>query len=795
MRIPLNWLNEYIDTKMSPAEIAKTLTLAGLEVDSIDTTALPCTNVVVAKVLECHKHPEADNLTVASVFDGEQTFQVVCGAPNCRAGIKTALARVDGYLADETGKKFKIKKAKLRGVDSFGMLCAPDELGISKEGDGIIEFSQHLKEGTDVAELYASTVFEISLTPNLGHCSSLIGVARELSAAKEIPYRLPDVEMSEDVLSLASKFISVNVMDSEGCPRYACRVIHNVTVGPSPEWLTSRLEAAGMRSVNNVVDVTNYVMLELGHPLHAFDAEKIGGAALIVRKAADGDVFTTLDGKERLLTSGDLLICDQHKPIALAGIMGGLNSEVGSDTKNIVLEAASFAPGRIRRTSKRLGLMTDASKRFERGCDSNILPLVLDRAARLIQQVAGGEVSSGIVDTAPQGFPLKKVNCRLSRINQLLGTRLSAGEVENVFKRLEFSTRLEGLDLFHVQVPSYRNDIKEEVDLIEEVARIFGYDNITISTARFTSSSVPHQPVFIFEREMRSRLIGEGLQEFITCDLIGPSILDVIQETEMPESAWVRVLNPTSVEQSILRTSMLPGLLQVIKYNWDHQNQDVAGFEIGRIHFKDGDNYSEQSVAAIVLSGKSTPHYWGEKAQEADFFILKGIVENILNELQIPDISFKVGKIAALHSGRQAVIFSGSLAIGSLGEVHPAVLRRLDVPQKILFAEINLHHLLRLRSKDIKMQQLPIYPGSERDWTLTLKESTAIDDIFKAVYSVPSKHLENVSLLDIYRSDKLGAGLKNVTLRFLYRDREKTIAQEKVDAEHARIMQSVGTLI
>jgi len=791
MRIPLSWLKEYIDIQLSPSQIAKSLTLAGLEVDSIDTISMPFVGVVVAKVIECQKHPEADNLKVATVFDGSNTFQVVCAAPNCRPGIKSAFARIDATLTDEEGKKFKIKKAKLRGVESFGMLCAHDELGLSKDDAGIIEFSEHIKEGTDVAQMYADTVFEISLTPNLGHCSSIIGIARELSASTEIPFHLPRIALNENSEMPAAKSVSVKVQNLEKCPRYTCRVIHNVIIAPSPDWLKSRLEASGMRPINNIVDVTNYVMLELGQPLHAFDADLLQGNTIIVKNAVTGEKFTTLDGKERCLDQEDLLICDQNKAVALAGIMGGMNSEVGDKTKNIVLEAANFSPSAIRRSSKRLGLISDASKRFERGTDPNILSLALDRAAMLIQQIAGGHVLSGIVEVAAHPFPKKKVNCRLSRINKLLGMQMSVSEVQNIFTRLEIASKWDGHDIFHTEVPTYRNDINEEVDLIEEIARIYGYDNITSSSVHYQSSSIPHHPIFQFEREIRSRLINEGLQEFLTCDLIGPTILDVIKETEVPESSWVRVLNPTSVEQSVLRTSLLPGLLQVVKYNWDHQTQDIAGFEIGRIHLKNGNEYIEQSVAAIVLSGKSKTHFWGDKDQNADFFDLKGIIENLLNELYIPEVSFKSNKIAALHSGRQAGIFSGKVEIGSIGELHPAVLRRLDVPQRILFAEINLHNLMSLRPQSVQMQQLPVFPGSERDWTITLKESIPIDDIFRSVYAVTSKHLENVTLLDIYRSEKLGAGLKNVTFRFFYRDNEKTIAQEIVDAEHAHIVQSI----
>lgn len=795
MKILLSWLQEYIDITISPAEIAKTLTMAGLEVEGVESLSPGCDQVIVGRVIAVEQHPQADKLRLATVSDGQQEHHLVCGAANCRVGLKTALAVPGATVFDDEGKPFKIKKSKIRGVESCGMLCSPQELGLKEKSEGIIEFDEHLKEGMDVASLYADTVLEIGLTPNLGHCSSYIGVARELSAATTQPVIPPHINVEEDQTIPVGASIAVEVQNKEDCPRYACRVLRNVTVGPSPDWLKKRLEASGIRSINNIVDVTNYVMLELGHPLHAFDYDLLADKRLVVKSAKSGETFVTLDGKERLLEVSDLLICDGKKPVAIAGVMGGGNSEVGDSTRNIVLEAAYFSPVAIRRTSKRLGLMTDASRRFERGTDPNVLLRALDRAAMLILQVAGGQICGGTIDIAAKAFPKKRVTCRLNRINQILGTHLSISEVENAFHRLEMVYIWNGKDAFVVDVPTYRNDIQEEIDLIEEVARVYGFDNISKGECRFTSSSIPHAPIFIFEREVRARLISEGLQEFLTCDLIGPTLLNIVQEPELVGKEAVRVLNPTSIEQSILRTSLLPGLLQVVKYNWDHQNHEVAGFEIGRIHYKEGEQYREQSVAAIVLSGKIAPHHWDSKPKECDFYDLKGIIENFMSELKTMNVTFKESHLPALHPGRQAVIYSGSQPIGRMGELHPAVQRRLDVPQRILFAEINLHELFQVRSLDNKMQEIPIYPGSERDWTITLEDRVPIADLFAAIRTNSSKLLESFTLLDIYKSDKLGKDKKNVTVRFLYRDKDKTVAQEKVDADHERLKAKISQMM
>lgn len=680
MKFPLSWLHEYIDPGLTPAQIAKTLTSAGLEVDGVETNTL--------------------------------------------------------------------------------------------SGDSI---------------------FEVSLTPNLGHCSNMIGIARELSAAtgRSICYPTLALEESKDII--AKDKIKITILDEKGSPRYACRIIKDVTVGPSPEWLKQRLAACGLRSINNVVDVTNYVLLEMGHPLHAFDYNLLEEKEIIVRGAKEGEKFTTLDGKERILCEGDLLICDKNKPVALAGIMGGQNSEVSETTTQVLLEGAYFHPGTIRKTSKRLGLFTDASKRFERGSDPNQMIQALDRAAQLIKMVAGGQILGGMIDVKNKPFLEKLVTCRLSRINRILGMQLGVSEVENVFQRLAFKYSWDGQDCFAVTIPTYRVDIAAEIDLIEEVARIYGYDNIARpATVRYAASNIPHAPLFLLEREIRSRLISEGLQEFVTCDLIGPTLLAKVHDNIMPEASLIKVLNPTSIEQSILRTSLLPGLLEVVKHNVDHQNHDLSGFEVGRVHFKQNENYNEQSLVGIVLTGKCRPHFWGNKPHESDFFQLKGILENLFKELNIANVTFKPSTYPTLHSGRQAGIYVGDLELGSMGEVHPAIQRRLDVPQRIYFAEISLHAIMETRKKEILMRDLSIYPASERDWTVTVGDEVSIQDFFTRIHSVASPLLEKVTLIDLYRSDKLGEGKKNLTFRFVYRDMDKTIEQDAVETEHARIITEVN---
>lgn len=796
MHIPLSWLQEFIKISQSPTEIAEILTMLGLEVDGIDFVAPPFEKVVVAKVVSVEKHPNADNLCLAKVDDGTHIVDVVCGAPNCRAGMKTALAPVGAIFHEPDGKVFKVSRAKIRGVESMGMLCSAKELQLSDDDEGIIELPDAVV-GTDLREIFKDVVFEISVTPNLGHCASVIGVVRELAAATgQVPYQKEKPALPEQADLPIDRAIQIKVDDPVLTPRYACRVIQGVRVGPSPQWLQRLLRLAGVRSINNIVDVTNYILLEMGQPMHAFDYDQIAGKQLVIRCAKEGEKLVTLDGKERSLSSDMLLICDEKKPLALAGIMGGKESEVGPNTVNILLESAYFEPKNIRKTSKKLALQTDSSWRFERGSDPNQVLAALDRAASLIVELAGGRVAAGVIDKKEREFPSKKIPCRVSRIKALLGCPLSLSEIETVFQRLRFPYQWQDQDTFIVEVPTYRVDIQAEIDLVEEVARIHGYDNITIESVRYESSHLPHVPMFLFEREIRSRMIAEGLQEFLNCDLVGPSQLNLLENSSYSDEAVIKVMNPASADRSILRPTLLPGLLEVVKYNYDHQNHDVSGFEIGRIHMKNGDLYKEQSIAGIILSGNHRPYHWDSKGQEIDFFDLKGIVENVLKELGVEEnVHFQATTLDVFHSGRQAAILTGSHVLGHLGEIHPAIVRRLDVPQRIFYAELNLHDLIRERKKERKMHQLSLYPSSERDWTITLKEPTPIGEVFSAMRSIPSKLLEDVSLLDVYCSDRLGKERKNVTFHFVYRDHKKTISQEEVDTEHARLTQETLRLL
>lgn len=531
--------------------------MAGLEVDAIDQYTLAADQLIAVRVLEAIKHPEADKLKIATVTDGSGTLQIVCGAPNCRAGIIAALAPVGTTLVDPEGKKLKIKRSKLKGVESQGMLCSANELGLGEDHSGILELDEAVQIGSDLCAAYRDAIFDISLTPNLAHCHSVLGVVRELSAALDLLYTPPKKNTIADGPSEIEKQVIVEVLDPQKCPRYACRLIKKVQVGPSPDWLRQKLEKCGIRSINTVVDATNYILLERGQPLHAFDFDRIHGDKIIVRSAEANELFETLDEKKHKLSSEALLICDGERPVALGGIMGGKNSEVSDQTQHVLLESAFFEPTVIRRTSKQLGIQTDSSKRFERGCDPNGVIEALNAAAALIQELAGGEIVSGIIDQASGDFSPRTIPCRVSRVNHILGIHLGVGEVEAIFKRLGFNYSWDGKDTFTIRAPTYRFDVKEEIDLVEEVARLYGYQNLPKEAGAYTHDSLPHASTYLFETEMRKLCLVLGLQEILTCDLIGPQLLNQLEVPYPSEIEPVIVKNPTSVDQSILRQSLL----------------------------------------------------------------------------------------------------------------------------------------------------------------------------------------------------------------------------------------------
>lgn len=636
---------------------------------------------------------------------------------------------------------------------------------------------EHLEMGND-------PVFEIALTPNLGHCMSIYGVARELSALLNLPLKQVAYHPKEAGDPIANQ-IRVSLLDKRQCPRYACRIVRNVRVAPSPEWLQQRLIAAGIRPINNIVDIGNYVMLDRGQPLHLFDYDTIADHHLIITSQTDYLSLATLDGVSRDIPPSALLICDTKQPLAFAGILGGADSGVSDTTCHVLIEAAYFTSASIRKTSKLLGVRTDASQRFEKGIDPNGLEAAINMAAHLLTELAQGTCAPGIIDIAACAFSPKTLTCRLHRINEILGTQLSLNEVLAMFQRLQFPVLEETAHACTLAIPTHRNDIVQEIDLIEEIARLYGYPHIQNSKGQVANIGWhPHDPQYLLENLTRNRLLTEGLRECITCNLIGPSQV-TWQEHPIGSSALISVLHPHSIDQSILRPSLLPGLLQIVQYNLNHDNPHLHAFEIGNVHFREQDRLEERPMVGIILTGQSAPHHWSQKPNATDFFDLKGILENLL--IHQP-LTLLPSHLPYFHPTRQSYVHIGNHLIGTLGEIHPDYALHLGISERVYFAEIDLH---AVRACTPHYPPVALFPGSERDWTITLPIDMPIDLIFQSAKRHAPSQLEHISLLDLYKSDKIGQDRKNATFRFYYRENQKTIDFETVEREHARLIQSI----
>lgn len=795
MKAPLSWLKKYINLSKDPSEIADILTLAGLEVEKIDREHFSFEGVVIAKLIEVKPHPDAERLKVATASDGKKSYQVVCGDTTIEPGLVVCLAKIGAKVTLPNKEELVIKKAKLRGVESQGMFCSGAELGIGDESDQIYRLSDEAPLGEDLSKYLYDPTFDIALTPNLGHCRSMIGIARELSAHLDEIVNIPQTNISEDQDNPAKAQIQVTNEDHEGCYQYECRVIRGVQIKESPAWLKDWLEKTGHSIINNVVDVTNYVMEETGQPLHAFDGEALPKRHIVIRPAKEGDKITTLDGEERFLEEGTLLICDDQTPIAIAGIMGGLDSGINDKTNTVILEAAQFHPTRIRKTSKKIGLRSDASARFENQVDPAGIRYALDRAAALIQEVAGGHVLGGVIAQSPKPYMPRFISARLSRINALLGTKFSLSEVETYLNRLGITNSSDGEDIFQIKVPSFRNDINSEIDIIEEVARIFGFNNIERKSPKHITSRLAHHPLFILEKEVRQRLVSKGLQEFLTCNLISPDQCDMELENGMMNEEYIHVMHAKSVDQSILRPSLLPGLLASIKNNQNHSQFDIAAFEIGRIFFREAERYDERSALGIVLSGKRAPMHWDSDDEEADFFDMKGIVEDLASLLGMPKLYITESSLATFHPGRQAALVVEDERIGVMGEVHPQSIDKLGIRGRVIFCEIDLQQVERLRAKEFKFSALPQFPSSERDLTLTMKKSQSLKKVFEKLDRIDVPLLKKSELIDIFEGEKIGADNKNVTFRFTYRNDEKTLDVNEVEKAHEKVVKTLQKTI
>lgn len=793
MIVTYNWLKEFVDFDFSPQELCDRLTMAGLEVDSLEEIGGQLDSVIVARLENVDPHPDADRLTVCQVNNGREVVQVVCGATNHKQGDLIALAQPGSVLPGE----FKIKKSKIRGQVSQGMLCSEKELGLSDEAAGIMILPVDLPLGQPVFEALGLKDFqiEIGLTPNRPDCLSVVGVAREVAALSGAKLKLPNTLIAEIAKPITEQ-TSVTIDNSEGCPRYAARMIEGVKIGPSPDWMVRRLEAVGMRSINNIVDVTNYVMMELGHPLHAFDFRFLEEGRIVVKSARDQEVFVTLDDQQHRLTSDDLMICDGRRAVAMAGVMGGRNSEVQDDTTTVLLEAAYFKPTMIRRTSKRHGLHTESSHRFERGADIDMIPVALNRAAGLMAELGGGKVLSGVIDNYPQKLKLPVIELQRDKVEALLDIALDCATIQTLLESIGLEVDAgSSADSLSVRVPSFRPDIERDIDLIEEVARLYGYDRIPVTMPIGTVDAPLPPKRQKVQKLLRQIMVKTGFSEamnysFIAADAMKKIGLHATDDRHL----HVPIMNPLSEDQAVMRTSLVPSLLETVSRNLNYRSLDLQLFELRPVFLSQGDHAAcrENLTLTAVMSGRREPEGWAQTAQNVDFYDLKGVVEQIAAELYLPEVEFSAAQTQEyFHPGKSCCFSIAGEVSGFLGEIHPEVLGRFAIDQPVYLFELDVEKLIHHAGEFAQFKPLSRYPVVIRDSALLLDETIQAAEVMAIIQTSKMKSLEDVTLFDLYTGKGIPQGKKSLAIRVRYRDQEKTLTEEEVSKFHDKLIRSL----
>lgn len=790
MNITYNWLKEFVDFDATPDELAALLTMLGLEVESMEKLGAGMDDVVVALVEEKLQHPNADKLSLCRVNNGTEVLDVVCGAQNFKQGDTVALAQIGAVLPGD----FKIKRSKIRGEESFGMLCSEKELGLAEESAGIMVLSPAIAPlGTPIFAALGlkDTLFEIGLTPNRSDCLSVVGIARDLAAKLGLKVKSPQTSLVEGAASVGS-IIGVTIENPDLCPRYAARYISGCTIAPSPEWLVKRLNAIGIRSINNVVDVTNLIMMEAGQPLHAFDCDRLSGKRIVVRTAGEGELFTTLDNQPRVLTTTDLVICDAERPVALAGVMGGLNSEIEITTTSILLESAFFKPSTIRKTAKRLGLHTESSHRFERGIDIDSVSRALDRAALLIVELAGGSMAQGTLDVYPGKCDRAAITFRPEKANELIGINLEREAILDILTRLECQVTDDVDGGVSVIPPYYRLDIEREIDLIEEIARLNGYDKIpaTMPIARVASDRpTRHQEI---EKQVRDLLVSNGMNEIINFSFTAPDAAGkLLLNDDDSRRLAISLANPLVDEQSVMRTTLLPGLLETAARNMNFRSLDLKLFEMRRIYLPgEGDDMPHEPLCIVgALSGSRDGDGWSRPNELVDFYDAKGIVETVLDVLDIGGVTWVAdGSEPYFHPGKSCRIFAGRDCIGSVGELHPIVQKNFEIEKPVYCFELDFEKLVKYSRTKKTITAPSRFPDSTRDIALLVPEELAAAKIIDCIKAEKAKEIEHVEIFDVYRGKGVAEGFKSVAVRVRYRSFERTLADEEISSLHNKIV-------
>ena len=795
MRVSLEWLKDYVDMDLDPHELAERLTMAGTAVEGVERLGCGLEGLLVGRLLDVRPHPNADRLSVCKVDVGGQGVEIVCGASNVRPGMLAPVAPPGVRLPDGSA----IEKVTIRGVSSHGMLLSERELGISDEAAGIMELEGDLEPGVSLARALEieDTVLVLEITPNRPDCLCMLGIAREVSALTGAALRKPFFSLRE-VGPPAAEEVEVEILDPDLCSRYCARLIEGLSIGASPWFMKRRLRAAGVRPLNNVVDITNYVMLELGQPLHAFDYELIKEGHIIVRRASAGESMVTLDGVERALSPDELLICDPDGPVALAGVMGGEHTEINAGTTRVLLESARFDPANIMRTSRTQGLSSEASYRFERGVDPSGCARAADRAAFLMDELAGGKVRRGVVDARAREISSSKLTLRVERAARFIGIPLREQEAKAILESLELEVKEGGRGdqgtVLEVEVPTFRPDLEREIDLVEEIARIYGYNRVpsTLPTsAHKVGMLTPRQKC---RREAARVLAGLGLSEAVTVSFISERWLDRLDPLRavFPEDP-VRLRNPLSEDGAVLRPSLLPGLLEALRFNVNRRLNDVSLFEMGKAFLPLAGEAQprEPLLVACAMTGNWVPKQWDGAAQPVDFFTVKGVLERLAAALHVPGLTLAREELPFLHPSRSCRVRVGEASAGYLGLLHPRVCDEVDLPRNTAVMEIEFSPLEEEREEPY-YREVPRYPALHMDMAVVVGEEVDAEELEEAIREAGGELLYEVRLFDLYRGEQLGEGKKSLAFNLVFCAMDRTLTDEEARRYFDRIVKALG---
>lgn len=790
MKTSLNWLKEYVDVDMEVSAIADALTMAGLEVETVQERHTHLESVVVAKVLEVSSHPNADKLSLCKVETGETILNIVCGAPNVAEGMLVPLALPGTVMPNG----MTLKKGKIRGEKSEGMICSAIELEIGEDEGGIMSLNSDLTIGEPLNKalnLY-DPVIEIDLTPNRPDCLGIIGIAREVATFENKSLKYPETHLPGGIENI-NDYTSVSIEDPDLCPRYAACLLTDIKVGPSPFWLKDRLLSVGLKPINNIVDITNFVMMETGQPLHAFDFDNLAENRIVVKRAQNEKTFVTLDEKERSLDPDMLMICDGEKPVALAGVMGGLNSEIEDHTTRVLIESAYFTPASVRKTAKTLGLPSDASHRFERGVDPEGTLTALKRAAELMLEIGGGQLIDGIIDEHPKKIESPEITLSVRETNRLIGTSLSQQEISGHLHSIEFQTTETTEDTLTVIPPPFRVDIEKPVDLMEEIARLTGYNNIPTSFPMIPAKTSDEEGIISARILIKDKMNGLGLTETVNYSFIHEDSCDQLRMApEDPRRKTVKILNPLTEDQAVMRTTIIPGLLDTARRNISKQVSNLKIFETGKIFLSTGEDSQPDELEMLsgLITGFRKDTNWYSKEEPTDFYDVKGIIEGLFESLHITNAEYKIlpnEKCDYTKPGYSAEILIDGTPMGIIGEVHPEVLSNYRLKQPVFIFELNLGTLIPMIPVIRSSKEVPKYPSVNRDITIICDNAIEAGHILGIIEGMNEQLVERTILFDIYDGDPIPEGKRSLSIRVIYRSPSKTLKDKNVTKLHKKI--------